>query len=342
MLACEFLKNVENILRKRDFMTRLGTRLTTSLMTSLMTRLLVFSALFLLSFVKNATCAETPVMESFVQAGDAQLFCSTLGQGKPLIVLHGGPGLSQDYLQPHLEELGKHHFVIFYDQRGSGKSTGEINPEDMNLETFIEDLDQVRKTYNLETVSILGHSWGGFVGLNYALKYPERVEKLILSNSMPASSDGLALFHAEWVRRNAPFIEELMKIRNDPAFIAGDPELTEHYYRVLFRVYCHCPESANFLNLKMSANANTNAVKIFGLMTKNVLCKPYNLHPLLSTLEVPTLIIHGQDDIVPSSTAQATCECLPNATLILIEDCGHFPYVEAPETYFCSLKDFLT
>lgn len=72
--------------------------------------------------------ADTEKIKSlFIEAKGAKLFCRTLGQGKPLIVVHGGPGLTQDYLLSELQPLAETNFLIFYDQRGCGQSTGEID-----------------------------------------------------------------------------------------------------------------------------------------------------------------------------------------------------------------------
>lgn len=78
--------------------------------------------------------------EYFIAVENGKLFLRTIGKGKPLIVLHGGPGLTQDYLLPQLYRLAKNNFVIFYDQRGCGQSTGEINANTINIELMIQRL----------------------------------------------------------------------------------------------------------------------------------------------------------------------------------------------------------
>ncbi len=97
--------------------------------------------------------------ESTVKSGDAELFCRTIGKGAPLVVLHGGPGLTQDYLLPQMEKLGDHHFVIFYDQRACGASGGEVSCEKITLANYINDLEVIRKAFKLEKMALLGHSW---------------------------------------------------------------------------------------------------------------------------------------------------------------------------------------
>src|ERR1700733_8968688 len=306
-----------------------------------MTRTLLLTLAIVFTFIHPSQAlisAINPINEQWIDSDHAQLFCRTIGKGKPLIVLHGGPGLSQDYLLPQLYKLAEDNFVIFYDQRGSGQSTGAINLDTINIDTFVNDLDNIRKAFNLKTISLLGHSWGGFLAMEYAIAHPERVEKLILSNSAPSSSDGYALFRNEWLLRTAPYQEEMAILRDTPGFKEGNSELREQYYRILFRAYCHNPEHANLLNLHMSPTAIVNGAQILDIMQQNVFEKPHNLGESLSNLSIPTLVIHGDDDIVPHSTAQVTHECVDGSSYILMQNCGHFPYVEDPDVYFECLK----
>lgn len=279
--------------------------------------------------------------ELYVIADNAQLFCRTFGQGKPLIVIHGGPGLTQDYLLPYMEKLGNDNFVIFYDQRACGNSTGAITPETVNLPQYLNDIETIRKHFGFEKVSVLGHSWGGFLGMHYAIHYPQSVDKLILLNSVPVSSEEFFLFLAEWKRRTSA-IKEIEEIKTQPEFLAGDPGLTEKYYRLIFTTYCYKPESANDLNLLMTTEAIRNGTKAYALLNENTLQKPFNLHDELKKLNLPTLVIHGDSDIIPSSTAENIHKSIKGSQFILIKQCGHFPYIEKPEVLFESINAFLS
>lgn len=281
------------------------------------------------------------LQEIFIQSGEAHLFCRTIGRGKPLLVIHGGPGMTQDYLLPYLYKLGENNFVIFYDQRGCGESMGEITPETIQLKTFIEDIDSIRRAFHFKKISILGHSWGGFLAMHYALAYPGSVKKLILSNSIPASSDGFSLFVEEYLQRIAPFQEEMAEIYHTEEFERADPKLVEHLHRIMFRTYCFRPEKVDLLNLAMTPFATLHGAKVYALFRETVFEKPFDLHIPLEELKIPTLIIHGKADPIPSITAQALHESIPNSQFILMEQCGHFPYVEEPEVYFDYLKTFL-
>jgi proline iminopeptidase len=305
---------------------------------------------FILLFASGVQCIDATTQknnvfqskEIYIDSNHSRLFCRVMGKGKPLIVIHGGPGLTQDYLLPQLYRLAETNFVIFYDQKGCGRSTGEINQDTINIPTLVNDIESIRKAFNFDKVSILGHSWGGFLAMHYAIAYPKSINKLILSNSMPASSEDLSLFINEYARRTTPFQDELSSIYKTKEFQEGDPNTIERVYRKIFRTYCNHPEKADFLSLHMSPIASVNGAKIYELLQENTFKKPFNLHDSLKTLQIPTLIIHGNADPIPAITARNTHLSIQGSKYILLENCGHFPYIEQPDAYFNSLKEFLT
>lgn len=282
------------------------------------------------------------IKETFVTSGEAKLFCRVTGQGKPWIVIHGGPGLTQDYLIPQMYELAKNNLVIFYDQRGCGKSTVDINANTITLESFVNDIEAIRQAFNLDKISILGHSWGGFLAMKYTIAHPEHVDKLILSNSAPATSEGYALFGQEYMRRMSPYQKELEKISSSQGFRDGNTCVMEQFYRLIFRQYCYIPEKADLLNLRMTPIASLNGAMVSEIIRENALDRSFNLHKGLKALKVSTLILHGDSDPIPPSTAQDIHENIPGSKYVLMKNCGHFPYVEDPATYFKYINEFLS
>jgi proline iminopeptidase len=281
------------------------------------------------------------INEYFVDCQDAQLFCRTIGKGNPLIVIHGGPGLTQDYLLPQMQKLARDNFVIFYDQRGCGQSTGEVNVNTITIENFVNDIEKIRQSFGYDKVSILGHSWGGFLAMQYALTYPKQVDKLILANSMPASSEELSLFFNEWIYRMAPYKEELNVIYQSKDFQEGNKEIVEHLYRLIFQTYCYNPEKAKHLNLRMPATASIKGSQVNAILQDNLLGKSFDLHQALRNLTHRTLVIHGDSDPIPALTAQHIHENIKGSKYILMKECGHFPYVEDPDLFFNHLEFFL-
>ncbi len=280
--------------------------------------------------------------EDFVCAGTAKLFYRAAGKGEPLIVVHGGPGLCQDYLLPQLYRLAENNLIIFYDQRACGQSTGDITPSTMNIETFVHDLDAIREALHFPKISILGHSWGGFLAMQYTIAHPERVAKLILSNSIPASLEEYTLFEQEKTRRLTPYQKELDAIHLTKAFAEGNPEIMEKLYRMFFSVYCYDPEKVQLLNLRMSSSAYLRYSQVYEQFRNTLYKKYFNLYSALQSLKTPTLIIHGDADPIPPNAAQKIHESIKDSQYVLLTNCGHFPYVEKPHAWFKHIKDFLS
>ncbi len=281
------------------------------------------------------------VKETFVEVDQAKLFCRVMGKGEPLIVVHGGPGLSQDYLLPQLKKLAEHNLVIFYDQRGSGESTGDVDPKFIQMSTFVNDLDAIRKAFGFKQVSLLGHSFGGLLSMQYAIAHPEAMDKLILLSPTPSCSDDHALFAKEWTQRMAPHIEEMHRIEASQAFKEGDSSTVAKFFRIMFGPYCFDAKKAENLNLTMSPRSNLNGSKVYGILAQNFFSQPFNLQSGLQMLKCKTLIIHGDVDAIPLSTAQNTHKNISQSKFVVMKNCGHFPYVEKPEEFFDHLQAFL-
>jgi proline iminopeptidase len=126
--------------------------------------------------------------ESHIPVGNAELYSRELGQGAEIIVLHGGPDFDHSYLLPDLDRLSDSFHLIYYDQRGRGRSADRVQPEDVTLASEIADIEKVRQYFHLDSVILLGHSWSTVLALEYALRYPERVSRMILMNPAPAST----------------------------------------------------------------------------------------------------------------------------------------------------------
>jgi proline iminopeptidase len=269
--------------------------------------------------------------QKYVKADGAELFCQFDGKGEPLVVIHGGPGLSQDYLLPQMSRLSENYFVIFYDQRGCGRSTGELK-ESGNLDDFMNDIEAIRKEFGFEKISVMGHSWGGLLAMKYATVHPGCVKRLILVTSMSASYEDFNSFLEEWNKRMAPYKSQLESITNNSCFSEGDPKLHEQFLKLIFATYLFNPNKVCELNLSMSRKAALHGIearKIF-----NVEVKDYDLFSDLGKLYVPTLIIHGDSDPNPLQSATHIRDAIKNSKLTVIKECGHFPYIEQPETFF--------
>src|SRR5262245_9745479 len=113
--------------------------------------------------------------EGYVPVQNAELYYREIGlstrqNSQPIIVLHGGPDFDHTYLLPDLDRLSDSYQLIYYDQRGRGKSAGNVHPEDVTIRSEIEDLDALRAYFQLDSVAVLGHSWGGLLAMEHATR----------------------------------------------------------------------------------------------------------------------------------------------------------------------------
>ncbi|MCC6128269.1 MAG: alpha/beta fold hydrolase [Chlamydiae bacterium] len=229
-------------------------------------RWIVFSLFF-----SAALAAEIPSnQDCFVESGEAKLFCSVMGSGEPVVLLHGGPGLSYDYLLPQMRRLAESRQLIFYDQRGAGRSEGGDDLEHLNMEVFIEDLEAIRRHFGLKKLKLIGHSWGGLLAMHYAIAHPECVEQLILLHPAPVGRDEYALFLEEFGRRAESFLKELTEMQTSKEFMDGDPEAISHFWRKLLSVYFAKSNRVEDLNLKTTKKAALGWIKVDTGVIKSV------------------------------------------------------------------------
>lgn len=315
---------------------------------ALLLRSLIFSLfiVFTLPTISQAVCihdsSQLDLQEKFISTDDgAHLFCRIFGKGNPIIVVHGAPILSQDYLLPYLTKLAENNLVIFYDQRGCGYSTSELTEKYINVQTFVEDIETIRKSLNLDKIILLGHSWGGFVSMKYAIQYPEHLDKLILMGTMPASQEEFSLFLKEVAKRLAPLQDKLQVIESTDLFKSGDPETVEQQNKIVFQTYLYNPEDINKLNLLLPRQGILSGFKVLELLCGDIFMKPYHIFKELATIKCPTLILHGDSDPISYQMAEHIHQAIPDSQFIKIDHCGHFPYIEQPQVMFFTIKKFL-
>jgi proline iminopeptidase len=127
------------------------------------------------------------VREGYLPIPGAQLYFREIGDGLPLVILHGGPDFNHNYLLPEMDRLSSDFRLIYYDQRGRGKSSAGVVAEDVAIDSEVDDLDRLTEHFGLSAITLLGHSWGGLLAMEFVTRHPDRVTHLILMNTAPAS-----------------------------------------------------------------------------------------------------------------------------------------------------------
>lgn len=274
------------------------------------------------------------------------MYAREVGRGPAIIVLHGGPDFDHSYLLPELDRFADSFHLIYYDQRGRGRSADHVQPEDVTLASDIADLEKVRQYFHLDSVVLLGHSWGTVLALEYALRYPQRVSGMILMNPGPASTGDYQQLRKEWLEKRAGEMERRKAIADSAAYKEGDPDAVTAYYRIHFKPALARPEDYEKLIARLRTSFTKEGIlkarAIEARLMNDTWSSPdYDLLLRLKNLRISTLVISGDHEFIPAATAEHIAQAIPNARLVTLKDCGHFSYLECPvavreqiDTYF--------
>ncbi len=279
----------------------------------------------------------------YKKANGIDHFYRIIGEGEPFIFLHGGPGMWHDELVPFFMDFAESHQNIFYDQRGNGNSLMEkIDETTFTTELLVADLEALRQEFGLKQLNIIGHSWGGLLGMYYASAYPDNVSRLILVDPAPANVELLVKAYDEMVTR---FTEEewnyLQELYESEAYLNGDPVIHNEAMHLSEGKTFHNKE-ARALYLKASVfdeRKAKNAVALSAFAKKMKI--NITVQDQLSKISCPTLIIQGREDFIPPESAELINRLIENSRLFFVDGSGHYPFIEAKDSFFTIINSFI-
>lgn len=253
----------------------------------------------------------------------------------PLYFLHGAPGLGdcRSDVRTFLPLEDEYH-LVFMDLRGSGRSD-ESPP--YTHEQWVSDIDALREALGHDGIRLHGGSYGGFLALEYALEHPKRVSHLVLRDTAADGLDDEASIRRA-LDSGLPGIEEEPLRRLFRGEVSSNRELRRMFGAVIPLYSTSVPSEAEVKKQLDSI--------YFHFRTHNyafAVNKPkYNLSHRLGELGMPALVNVGEEDwITPASCSRLIAEKIPNATLVIFENCGHMPQIEAREEYLEGMRVFL-
>ncbi len=299
----------------------------------------------------SSVCLAQSPREGYITASDGvRLFYKVVGSGaETLVAVHGGPGNSLNSILPDLEPLAKNRTVIYYDQRGNGRSDLIKDREKLSIRKHIEDLETVRQFFKLDKMTLLGNSWGGLLIGYYAAAHPDRVERLIFHSPAPPTKVLLSDMDNEVKRRlNRQYNDEQ---RNRFGVVANlqswqkspDPRaVCREFYQTLLAVYVFKLESMKLFKGDVCSGSE-DSIRSQRIVNHQIWLSigDFNLLPSLSVVKAPVLVVHGTADVIPVKASEAWAGAMPNARLFLIEKAGHMPQFEQPEIFFEAVENFL-
>ena len=279
------------------------------------------------------------VNDGKISVNGIEIYYKTMGMGTPTFILHGGPGDSHETML-QLKPLADKYKLIFYDQRAAGRSTGDEDTASHAVENFVEDLEQLRLKLSPGKINIIGGSWGAMLAMQYAMKYSNNINALVLMSSMGVSSEYFKTYRAN-IEKNRTTEDSLKleQIAGTVEFKKGFPETMENFWRVFFRAYFYNPDLADSINLWMR---DTTYKQIPGRYAKlGEFFNSYDIRDELKKISCPTLILHGDYDPAPLEWVEPIHENIPESQMLILKNTGHWLWVENQDEVITSIRKFL-
>jgi proline-specific peptidase len=284
------------------------------------------------------------VEEGFVPTPPGKVWYRRVGGERarfaPLLLLHGGPGASHDYLE-NLEALASpEREVVFYDQLGCGKSDQPNDPALWTVELFVRELAQMRESLGLSRVHILGQSWGGMLAIEYMLTRPLGVVSLILSNT--ASSMPLWVAEANRLRAALPVDVNATLLEHERAGTTSSPEYAAAMMTFYDRHVCRVKPYPDFvarsfaqIGVVYNTMNGPSEFHVTGVI------RDWDRTPRLGEIRAPTLVISGEFDESTPAINRVLHEGIAGSHWVMLKNCSHLSHVEDPQGYMGAVHDFL-
>lgn len=274
------------------------------------------------------------MIEQYLDIRGSSIFMKKIGQGDPIVFLHGGPGGEHRFFLPHVEALADQYELIFYDQKGCGKSAPLEGSTLYTMNEEVQTLEELRQKLGIEKLTLFGESWGSMLALLYATSYPDHVGKLILTAAVGASSEGFTVFGNELQNRLSIEDREMLDTLSKQ-FQAGEVELKD-IFKVLDPYYVF---SKDVIHKKTNTKSNPIVNGAIGSDIRN----NYDLRNQLEHIaHIPILVIQGDHDLItPLALDELLLKYIPHASLMVLENCGHWTVVEKPLEVMEAVRNFV-
>ena len=252
-----------------------------------------------------------------------------MGAGPAALMTHGGLGLSHDYLRTYFDQLAANNTVVYYDHPGNGRSVKPDDYSEMNFALLTSDAAALMAHLGHEKFTLIGHSYGGFIAQAFAAENSDLLNGLVLLNTVPAfdyqptvsgTDEQMAAFGAMF---SAPM---------------ADDTQWRNTWNLAVQMYFHGPDSDILADLDARTQYEHRAWNAAG-----ALLATYNMLESLPKVKVDTLSIGGRHDGItpPEHGAERIASLMPNTSLAIFEDSGHYPFIEESDAFFSTLKQWL-
>ena len=281
-----------------------------------------------------------------VKVGDGVvLFVEERGSGSPIVVIHGGPGMDHGSLAADLAPLERRHRLIYYDQRGGGRSTLPADTALLTIDHHVEDLEALRKHLGLDKVTLLAHSFGPAIAARYAIRYPQHVERMIFLSPIPPVKGTFFEEYGAALTKRLTDDERARGAELQKAFetTSDVTAVCREYWSIMTPPRVARELSASAVKSDL-CTAPPEAIR-YGMTKTNPATfgslGDWNWTAELARVTAPVLIVHGDEDAIPMAMVNAWVTALPNARILRLAQTAHFPHAERPAVVFPAIETFL-
>ena len=300
------------------------------------------SVLLLVVFMSCNKQNEIKNGEGFVDVKGGKIWYRVTGQGRqtPILMLHGGPGTPSYYLNP-LSPLGKDRKVITFDQLGCGRSDAISDTTLMAIDNFVDQVNTLLSALQIGKVHLYGHSWGTMLGVDYYLKYPQKIKSLILAS--PCLSVHMWVRDADSLISTLPDSVQIILHNNingvpqDSAVLAKAVNVYSNSFYTRKTPISADMDSANLRTGWNVYNYMWGSNEFFALGT----LKNYDRTKELPSIKVPTLYTCGDFDSATPNTLKYYQSLTANSKLVAFKNAGHYTMHDNPEDNIAAISDFL-
>lgn len=273
-----------------------------------------------------------------LDAGDRWIAYEVVGEGAPVVLLAGGPGFAGEVLRPVADMLDETNACILFDQLGTGQSRWKEPGLGTAESAIIEDLETLRKHLGHEKWTVFGQSWGSYLAVLYAAAHPNSVDRLILASNPLPTDDGMDVLGATVdARMTARERVELERI------LASSADMEEKIKQNFFRSLPYYFYDAA-LGKRLLKEFDRSLLDPLAAIQLLAYYRPYKLRDAAASLRDwpgATLVVQGHQDPSGALAGQMVAEALPKSELVYINRCGHFPWLEQPESFAQTVRAFL-
>lgn len=270
-----------------------------------------------------------------VPRGGFDLYYRSLGAGEPVLILSGGPGDDCDYMLPVASEIAKYAHAILLEQRGTGRSLPpRMDKSTIDLALYLDDFEALRAHLNVQRWTVVGHSAGGILAMDYAAAFPDRVDKIILLDTAPVAFQYLTAFQDNVLDRLS------LEDRDQLATLekADSPQSRAAMAELEAKALFFDRKTGEQLAGELSSAWHADVGHLLG---PEITAPGYDLRPRLKNFDRPVLVLNGRQDPMDPLMAYETSAAFRHSTLLFIDRAGHFPWFDEPKEFDKDLGDFL-